>query len=190
MCAPSPRALMTDASAASEKSSPLELLAYRSSSSAAGVGVTSSTPAIPSHSALPELSRALLYAGDSLVYELALWPLGLPPRAADLTDANANANGIAAASASGTQVVKDRESCALAVAYAGSLVSSWDSEHSLRRSCGRRVFCELVWLNAASLSSHPLTRAPFFALSSGTSIFATRRSLDYTFAHQYRCSVN
>ena len=155
MSAPSPRALMTDASSASVQSFPIELLA----SSVAGV--SSSAPAMPSRSALPELSRALLYASDSLVYELALWPLGLPPRAADLSDANAI----------GTQAVKDRELCSLAVAYAGSLVSSWDSEHSLRRSCGRRVFCELVWLNAASLSSHPLTRAPFFALSSG--IFAT-----------------
>ena len=159
MCAPSARSLMTAVSAPSEQRSPLELLAYTSSSSAAGV--SSSSPAIPSRTALPELLRALLYAADSFVYEFALWPLGLPPRAADLTDANA------LTAASGTQAVNDRELSSLAVAYAASVVRSWDSEHSLRRSCGRRVFCELVWLNAASLSSHPLTRAPFFALSSG-----------------------
>lgn len=156
---PSPRSLMLDTSAASEQCSPLELLA--GSPTASTAGLLSSARVMPARTALPELSRALLYAADSLVYELALWPLGLPPHAADLT-AGVIATG-APRPARGQEATSQAVACA-----AASLVASWDREHSLRRSCGRRVFCELVWLNAARLASNRLTRMPFFALSSGS----------------------
>lgn len=165
---------MVDTFTLTEKCSPLELLTCSSSASTSTskTGISSCSPLVlPARATLPELSRALLYATDSLVYELALWPLGFAPRAADLSTC-ATPTHSAGSRAARLADDNDKDVASGAAAYAAALVAAWDGNFSLRRSCGRRVFCELVWLNAASFSSDPLSRAPFFALSSGTSHYS------------------